>query len=400
MASDLWLYFLAVFAVILLPGMDMAYVLASSLSAGKRGAVASVLGIASGGVIHVVVGATGIAALMTVFPQLFHVLLTIGTLYLIWIGWNIYRSADAPVSMDEAVQVTDGAIYRRAVMTCLLNPKAYAFTFAIFPAFVRSDVRSVVAQTVALCLITVATQVVVYGAVAALAVQSGRFMRARRKTISKTMGAMLMGAAVLTATQAWSASDAKKPITTSNKPIRNASMNTATAIEIINPDEKPGRNDFDFQVGEWTVQNRRLTKPLDQEAPWETFTSTVRMQKLPGNIGNVDTFVAPEWRPNWMGMAIRLFNGETGMWSIFLANSKTGGIVAATGHLDIPVVGKFVDGTGVFEADEIFQGVPIRCRYTWSDTKTEHPKWQQDFSFDGGKTWKTNWQMVYTRLKS
>ena len=214
MASDLWLYFLAVFAVILLPGMDMAYVLASSLSGGRRGAVASVLGIASGGVIHVVVGATGFAALMAVFPQLFHSLLIIGTLYLIWVGWNIYRSAEAPAPAEDAPQIANGTIYRRAVMTCLLNPKAYAFTFAIFPAFVRSDIRSVVAQTAALALITVGTQIVVYGAVAALAVQSGRFMRTRRKTISRTMGAMLMGAAVLTATQAWSASEPKKTVPT------------------------------------------------------------------------------------------------------------------------------------------------------------------------------------------
>ena len=52
MTPDLWLYFLAVLAVILLPGMDMAYVLASSLSGGRRGAVSSVLGIATGGIIH------------------------------------------------------------------------------------------------------------------------------------------------------------------------------------------------------------------------------------------------------------------------------------------------------------------------------------------------------------
>ncbi len=399
MALDLWLYFLAVLAVILLPGMDMAYVLASSLSGGRRGAIASVLGIASGGIIHVVVGATGIAALMTVFPQLFHILLAIGTLYLIWVGWNIYRSADAPPPPEETIHVANSTIYRRAVMTCLLNPKAYAFTFAILPAFVQSDVRTVVAQTFALCVITAATQIAVYGSVAALAVQSGRFMRARRKAISRTMGAMLMGAAVLTATQAWSASEEKKTVTPSTLPARNANMSNTPAIEMKNVNEKPGRNDFDFEVGDWTVQNRRLTKPLDQDAPWETFTSTVHMEKLPGNIGNFDSFVGTEWRPNWMGMAIRLFNGETGMWSIFLADSKTGGILAATGHLAAPVVGKFVDGTGMFEADEIFQGVPIRCRYTWSDTRTEHPKWQQDFSFDGGKTWKSNWYMVYTRIK-
>ena len=37
MAPDLWIYFLAVLAVVLLPGMDMAFVMASSLAGGRRG---------------------------------------------------------------------------------------------------------------------------------------------------------------------------------------------------------------------------------------------------------------------------------------------------------------------------------------------------------------------------
>ena len=398
MASDLWLYFVAVLAVILLPGMDMAYVLASSLSAGRRGAMASVLGIASAGAIHVCVGATGIAAIMAVFPKLYHLMLAIGTLYLVWIGWNIYRSADAQMPPAQALHVSNGTIYRRAVMTCMLNPKAYAFTLAIFPAFVHSDVRSVLAQTMALALITVATQIVVYGSVAALAVRSSRFMRARHKTISRTMGALLIGAAVLTATQAWSAS-AQEASKSLNFNQRGETANMRSTLPIINANEKPGRGDFDFEVGDWQVENRRIVKPMQEGSPWETFTAIVHMEKLPGGIGNFDTFVSPAWRPNWMGMALRAFNGETGLWSIFLLNSKTGGIVGPVGHLDVPVVGKFVNGTGVFEGDDQIDGIPFRCRYTWSDTLTDHPRWQQDFSFDGGKTWKPNWYMVYTRIR-
>ena len=205
MAPDLWLYFLAVLAVILLPGMDMAYVVASSVSGGRRGAVSSVLGIASGGAIHVVVGATGIAALMVLFPHLFRVLLLLGTLYLLWVGWGIFRSADATstAAEEEAAPVSSGAIYRRAVTTCLLNPKAYAFTFALFPAFVRDDARTLVEQTLALCLITVGTQIAVYGVVAALALRSRAFIRARQSLMARAMGSMLMVCALLTATQAW-----------------------------------------------------------------------------------------------------------------------------------------------------------------------------------------------------
>ena len=205
MAPDLWLYFLAVLAVILLPGMDMAYVMASSLSGGRRGAVSSVLGIASGGAIHVAVGATGMAALMLVVPELFRAMLLLGTLYLLWIGWSIWRSADdAPSSSPSAVAPPSGAaIYRRAVTTCLLNPKAYAFTLALFPAFVHRDTRPLVAQTLTLGLITVGTQIVVYGTVAALAVRARDLIRARQSLIARTMGGMLIVSALLTATRAW-----------------------------------------------------------------------------------------------------------------------------------------------------------------------------------------------------
>jgi len=203
MAPDLWLYFLAVLAVILLPGMDMAFVMASSLAGGRRGAVSSVLGIASGGAIHVVVGATGMAALMVVFPHLFRAILLLGTLYLLWVGWNILRSADVAASQDDVAAPSSGTVYRRAVTTCLLNPKAYAFMFALFPAFVRSDVRSLFEQTLALGLITVGTQIVVYGTVAALAIRTREVIRARQSIISRAMGSMLIVCALLTATQAW-----------------------------------------------------------------------------------------------------------------------------------------------------------------------------------------------------
>lgn len=396
MTPDLWLYFLAVLAVILLPGMDMAYVLASSLSGGRRGAISSVLGIATGGLIHVVVGATGMAALMVMFPQLFHALLLIGTCYLLWIGWTIFRSADATPMQENLPAATSSAIYRRAVTTCLLNPKAYAFMFAIFPAFVRSDTRSLFAQTLALCFITVATQIIVYGVVAALAVQSRQFMKARQKTIARTMGAMLMAAAVATATQAWSAPQDKtnlpNPSTRQSPTMTNPSTPTST-------DHEKGRSDFDFLVGDWQTVQTRSTKPLIDDAPWETFNATIHMEKLPGNMGNMDSMVAPEWRPNWVGVAIRIFNGETGLWSIYWLAGKTAGIDSTTGQLMVPVVGKFENDVGIFESEEVIEGKALRVRYTWTKVDADHVKWQQGFSFDNGKTWKVNWRMTGTRVK-
>ena len=96
-SPDLWLFFVLVFGVIVLPGMDMAYVAGSALTAGLRGGAAAVAGIVAGGMLHVAVGATGIAALLVLWPAGFDVLLVGGTAYMAWIGWSILRaSATAP----------------------------------------------------------------------------------------------------------------------------------------------------------------------------------------------------------------------------------------------------------------------------------------------------------------
>jgi threonine/homoserine/homoserine lactone efflux protein len=68
---------------------------------------------------------------------------------------------------------------------------------------VRSDTRSLLAHTLALGLITVGTQIVVYGTVAALAVRTRAVIHARQSLIARTMGGMLIASALLTAKQAW-----------------------------------------------------------------------------------------------------------------------------------------------------------------------------------------------------
>lgn len=163
--------------------------------------------------------------------------------------------------------------------------------------------------------------------------------------------------------------------------------------------EKKGRSDFDFLVGDWQTVQKRSTKPFQDDAPWETFDATIHMAKLPGDLGNIDSMVAPAWRPGWVGVALRIFNGETGLWSIYWLAGKTGGIDSATGHLTVPVVGKFENGVGTFECDEVIEGKALRVRYTWTRLDADNVTWQQAFSFDAGKTWRPNWEMTGRRIK-
>lgn len=204
--SHLWLYFVLVFGIIILPGMDMAFVLASALVDSRRAGFAAVAGIVAGGIIHIAMSAIGIGLILKTVPQLFNAMLIAGALYIAWIGWSLLRGASALGEIKTEVPRTLTTTFGRAVLTCLLNPKAYVFMLAVFPQFLRLEYGSLVTQSIILGAITSATQFAVYGAVALLAAETATWLRnnkARQIYLSRAIGILLIGAAVCTAWKGW-----------------------------------------------------------------------------------------------------------------------------------------------------------------------------------------------------
>jgi hypothetical protein len=147
-------------------------------------------------------------------------------------------------------------------------------------------------------------------------------------------------------------------------------------------------HDFDFLVGHWHVDNRRLVKRLQGSDEWESFEATLRGAPLLDGAGNTDELIAADG--TMIGMAVRFFNPETQQWSDYWVNKRDG-------ILQPPVFGAFVDGVGTFEGRDVFAGTPIRVRYIWSEITPTSVRWEQAFSADDGKTWETNWVMNMTR---
>lgn len=87
-----------------------------------------------------------------------------------------------------------------------------------------------------------------------------------------------------------------------------------------------GQNDFNFLIGRWTVENRKLIKPLSNCNEWQHFPATQNVQALPGGIGNFDDYIAESWRPGFVGMTLRVFNPETRLWSLYWLTNRDGGI--------------------------------------------------------------------------
>jgi threonine/homoserine/homoserine lactone efflux protein len=206
--SHLWLFFGLVFGVVLLPGLDMACVLATALGGGRRAGFAAVGGILTAAVVHVAVGAAGLAAILGVLPALYNAILAVGAIYVAWIGISLLRSG----AMFESggAQALNGismpVAYRRGLLTNLLNPKAYAFMLAVFPQFVRRDGGPIWAQAVVLGAIIVVTQVAVYGAVVLVATRARGWLAARPRALAlvgRTVGALLVAVAFLSAIEGW-----------------------------------------------------------------------------------------------------------------------------------------------------------------------------------------------------
>jgi hypothetical protein len=153
-----------------------------------------------------------------------------------------------------------------------------------------------------------------------------------------------------------------------------------------------GRGDFDFLVGDWTVQHRRLRKRLADCQDWDQFSGTSRLWLVLDGLGTVDD--------NWLdlpggayrALTVRAFDPLARQWSIWWLDGRQ------PQTLDTPMRGGFgPDGVGRFYADELFEGRPIRVRFVWSDIASDRCRWEQAFSTDGGSSWEVNWVMHFER---
>jgi threonine/homoserine/homoserine lactone efflux protein len=206
--THLWLFFVMVFGVIALPGLDMAFVLASSLVGGRSSGLAATAGIIAGGVCHVAMGALGIVAVLQLVPAAFNAVLLAGAVYIAWIGISLLRSQAAFNEPARQQARSRTATFRQGLVTSLLNPKAYLFTLAVLPQFLRPDRGDLGAQAVVLWLIIAFTQVAIYGGLA-LAGDRVRSWLAERPSanlwLARGVGALLLATAAYTAIQGWRA---------------------------------------------------------------------------------------------------------------------------------------------------------------------------------------------------
>jgi threonine/homoserine/homoserine lactone efflux protein len=203
--AQLWLFFALVFGVVILPGLDMAYIMGSALSGGRRAGFAALGGVVVGGACHVVMTGLGVSVLLRTVPGAFNALLITGALYIAWIGVSLLRS-DAAFSVVATGDRPLSATFRQGMLTCLLNPKAYLFMLAIFPQFLRPQYGALLAQAAVMWVIIALNQVLVYGGLALAADRARQWLSrepAAGAFVARSVGVLLVGAAMFTGIEGW-----------------------------------------------------------------------------------------------------------------------------------------------------------------------------------------------------
>ncbi len=144
--------------------------------------------------------------------------------------------------------------------------------------------------------------------------------------------------------------------------------------------------DFDFFHGRWHVAHRKIADIPGRGTEWVEFGAETEVRPILGGAANVESLRADDWE----GMTLRQYDPAADVWRIWWASTR------APGHLDPPLEGRFTDGHGVFLGDDVVGGHPVKLRFDW--TAGDEPVWQQQFSYDDGETWETNWVMRFTRM--
>ncbi len=159
MTHNIALFLAAAFVLAAIPGPGMLYVATRTIAGGRLEGIASSLGNAIGGFVHVIAAALGLSAIILASAQLFTALKIVGALYLIWLGIKTLRTARAHTAetMQQSPPDSPGIAkaVREGIVVEATNPKTAAFFLAFLPQFVSPESGHLVLQFLILGAISV-----------------------------------------------------------------------------------------------------------------------------------------------------------------------------------------------------------------------------------------------------
>jgi homoserine/homoserine lactone efflux protein len=194
MDPGLYLAFvLATSVLMLIPGPNVALIVANSVAYGTRFGLLTVAGTASAMVLQLALTAFGLAAALASLGALFEWLRWLGVAYLIVLGIRQWRAPAADLARTPAEPRSPRRIFARGLLVSLTNPKTLFFYGAFFPQFISVD-RTPGPQVALLAATFLALALLIDGLWATLAGRARGLLARRARLRNRLSGGLLIGA--------------------------------------------------------------------------------------------------------------------------------------------------------------------------------------------------------------
>ena len=143
----------------LYPGPDTFYIVGRSIAQGRLAGVSAALGISTGAMVHTLLGAFGLSALIATSAHAFMVLKFVGAAYLIYQGITMLfaKNENNQRLQKSSPQENYRKIYRQGALTNIFNPKVAVFFIAFLPQFISPESPDKVLSFIILGLVFITT---------------------------------------------------------------------------------------------------------------------------------------------------------------------------------------------------------------------------------------------------
>lgn len=147
------LFTVAALALVIVPGPNVLYITARSVSEGRRSGVVSALGVETGTLVHVLVAAAGLSYLVARSEVAFAAVKYAGAAYLVYLGVRTLLTRDDATGAVGKPPRGLRRVYVEGLVVNVFNPKVILFFLALLPQFVDRSAGAVPGQVMLLGMV-------------------------------------------------------------------------------------------------------------------------------------------------------------------------------------------------------------------------------------------------------
>ena len=149
----------------LMPGPDILFVIAQSISQDKKAGIATALGLCSGLIVHITAATLGITTIIYQSALAFTVIKYTGAAYLLYLAWQSFKEKETGFATNHNKPFKYPSLYKKGILMNLLNPKVSLFFLALLPQFVNKSMGHITLQMLILGMIFLVQALVIFVAV-------------------------------------------------------------------------------------------------------------------------------------------------------------------------------------------------------------------------------------------